>query len=107
MQGGLAGSLFSISDSGWMEVANFKQWFDRMFVPAAKYLTASIPVVLILDGHHPHISTGLINAARSNNIHLLCLSPHLTHLLQPLDVGVFGPVKATWKKLNIAQGVPD
>lgn len=99
MQGGPAGSLFSVSDSGWMEAANFKQWFDRMFVPAVKHLTASAPVVLIFDGHHSHISIELINAARSNNIHLLCLPPHSTHLFQPLDVGVFGPVKATWKKL--------
>lgn len=99
MQGGPAGSLFSVSDSGWMEAANFKQWFEKMFVPAVKHLTASFPVVLIFDGHHSHISIELIDIARRSNVHLLCLPPHSTHLLQPLDVGVFGPVKATWKKL--------
>ena len=100
MQGGPAGSPFSVSDNGWMEAANFKQWFDKIFVPAVKHLTASAPVVLNFYGHHSHIiSIELINAARSNNIHPLCLPPHLIHLLQPLDIGVFGPVTVTWKKL--------
>ena len=95
MQGGPAGNLFSVSDSGWMEAANFTQWFEKMFV----HFTARAPVVLIFDGHHSHISIELITTARSNSVHLLCLPPHSTHLLQPLDVGIFGPVKATWKKL--------
>ena len=49
--------------------------------------------LLIFDGHHSHISLELIELARANNIQPS--SP----LLQPLDVGVFGPVKAMWKKL--------
>ena len=49
MQGGLVGSLFSVSDSGWIEAANFKQWFQKMFVPAVKHPTASSPMVLTFD----------------------------------------------------------
>ena len=56
-------------------------------------------MLLIFDGHHSHISLELIELARENNIHLLCLPPHTTHLLQPLDVGVFGPLKQAWKKI--------
>jgi len=33
-----------------------------------------------------------------NNIHLFCLPPHTTHRLQPLDVGVFGPLQNAWQK---------
>ncbi len=64
-----------------------------------KHLTVKHPVLLIFHGHHSHISLALIELARDNNIHLLCLPPHSTHLLQPLDVEVFGPVKAAWMKL--------
>ena len=99
MQGGPAGSMYSVSDSGWMVAANFKQWFAKMFIPAVKHLTTKHPVLLVFDGHHSHISLDLINFASENNIHLLCLPPHTTHLLQPLDVSVFGPVKAVWKKI--------
>jgi hypothetical protein len=30
--------------------------------------------------------------ATTNKIILLCLPLHATHMLQPLDIGVFGPV---------------
>lgn len=70
-----------------------------MFLPAVKHLTSKNPVLLIFDGHHSHISFELIELARKNNIHLLCLPPHTTHPLQPLDVGVFGPLKQAWKKI--------
>ena len=98
MHGGPAGSMYSVSDSGWMEAANFKQWFAKMFIPAVKHLTTKHPVLLAFDGHHSHISLDLIKLARENSIHLLCLPPHTTHL-QPLDVSVFDPVKAVWKKI--------
>ena len=43
------------------------------------------------------MSIRLVELARSSNVHLFCLPPHTTHLLQPLDVGVFGPVKNAWR----------
>ena len=98
MQGGPAVSLYSVSDGGWMESANFKQWVEKMFIPAVKYLATKGPVVLFFDGHHYHISLQLIELAR-DNIHLFCLPPHSTHLLKPLDVSVFGPMKkAAWNR---------
>jgi 4-hydroxybenzoate polyprenyltransferase len=33
-----------------------------------------------------------------NNVHLLFLPPHTSHVLQPLDQSVFGPVKAAYRK---------
>ena len=97
MQGGPAGSMYSVSDSGWMESANFIQWFEKMFLAAVKHLTETAPVILFFDGHHSHLSIKLIELARNNNVHLVCFPPHTTHLIQPLDVGVFGPMKSAWK----------
>ena len=31
----------------------------------------------------------MIELAKENDVHLLCLPSHTTHVLQPLDVGVF------------------
>lgn len=48
--------------------------------------------MLILDGHASHISTAAIEFCIRQKIILLCLPAHTTHILQPLDVGVFGPL---------------
>ena len=64
--------MYSVSDSGWMESANFLQWFEKMFVPAVRHIT---PIILFFDGHHSHLTLRLIEVARSNNIHLICFPP--------------------------------
>lgn len=38
----------------------------------------------------------MIDLAIQHGIHLFCLPPHTTHRLQPLDVGVFGPLQIAW-----------
>ena len=48
---------------------------------------------MILDGHNSHVNGEFIAQAYLNNILLLRLPPHTSHLLQPLDVGLFGPLK--------------
>ena len=99
MEGGPAAALYGISESGWMDAANFLSWFIKLFLPAVTPMTESAPVVLFLDGHHSHISLELIRKARDNKIIILCLPPNTTHLSQPMDVGVFGPVKGAWKAI--------
>ena len=49
----------------------------------------SRPVLLYQNGHASHVSIELIELARLNDMHLLCLPSHTSHLLQPLDVSVF------------------
>jgi hypothetical protein len=38
----------------------------------------------------------MVDTALANNIHLFCLPPHTMHRLQPLDIGVFGPLQKAW-----------
>lgn len=85
--------LFAASGSGWMEQANFFSWFEKIFVPAVSHLLSTGPVVLFVDSHNSHVSLDLINSARSHGIHLFCFPSHTTGVLQPLDVGVYGPLK--------------
>ena len=96
MKGGPAGCRYGVSESGWMDGANFLSWFRKLFLPAVGHLTATGPVYLFFDGHHSHITLELICTAQEANVKLFCLPPNCTHILQPLDVGVFGPVKKTW-----------
>ena len=89
--GGPAGNVYGVSESGW--------WFDRMFIPSVKLILSTGPVVLFVDGHHSHISVDLIMKARKTGIHIFCLPPHTTHILQPQDVGVYGPLKTAWRTI--------
>ena len=97
--GGPAGACYGVSGSGWMEEINFEKWFEQQFFPAVKHLVESGPVLLFFDGHFSHMSISLIKKARLLEVHLFCLPPNMTHILQPLDVGVFGPVKARWRSI--------
>jgi hypothetical protein len=40
----------------------------------------------------------MIELAVENRIELFCLPPHTTHKLQPLDIGVFGPLQKNWTR---------
>lgn len=99
--GGPPSTLYSVSSSGWMETPHIQEWFNKLFLPAVENLVKSGPVILFLDGHNGHNShtaLQLIGMARAKKITIYCLPPHTTHLLQPLDVAVFGPLKCVWRK---------
>jgi DDE superfamily endonuclease len=50
---------------------------------------------LIVDGHASHVkSQDVIDYAVRNDITMMCLPPHTTHFLQPLDRSFFKPLKA-------------
>ena len=82
--------LFSTSESGYMDKDLFASWFQRIFVPNCG---RTRPVVLVMDNHVSHISIPVIELARKESITLIGLPAHTTHLIQPLDVGVIGPLK--------------
>ena len=48
---------------------------------------------MLMDNHGTHCTPEFIKLANENHIRPLPLIPHLTHCMQPLDVGVFQPYK--------------
>ena len=95
--GGPDGAMYNNSPSGWMEESQFFEWLKEIFVPNSKKYSGKH--LLIFDGHNSHISVRTIELAIENNITLLCLPAHTTHILQPLDVSVFKSVKVNWRKI--------
>lgn len=53
--------------------------------------------MLCLDGHTLHVSTEVIEFCLARKIILLYLPAHTTHVLQPLDVGIFAPLAIAYK----------
>ena len=83
-------AVYAKSESGWVDSDLFKAWFEKVFLVHA---VSQCPVLLLVDGHGSHVNLELIDLARNNQIILLCLPPHTTHALQPLDVSVFKSLK--------------
>ena len=54
------------------------------------------PVFLFFDGHGSHLTYATVKAAMDDQIIMICLPPHTSHALQPLDVAVFKPLKDKW-----------
>ena len=56
-------------------------------------------MLLLFIGLNAHVTIKLIEAAEEFQILLYCLPAHSSHLLQPLDLFVFGALKAGWKRV--------
>ena len=93
-------SNFQISahEEGTRE-ANFICWFKKMFLKQVHHLVKDGPVILFVDGHHSQITLELIKLSKDNRIHLMCLPPNPTHILQPLNVTAFHPLKQAYFKI--------
>ena len=52
-----------------------------------------------MDGHGSHVTWQFIQFCLQNNIICFCLPAHSTHLLQPLDVGLFSPLEQAYTSL--------
>lgn len=92
MKGTSAGAKAVMSENGWSTIEVFKDYLENHFL---KNITRedNQPILLVLDGHSTHTSPLIIRWALSKNIHIFCLPAHTSHILQPLDVAVFGPFK--------------
>lgn len=81
--------------NGWMTAESFFEYVVNVLNP---YFNQAVkkPVILFLDGHASHLSLQLAEFCSSNEIILIALPPNATHILQPLDVAFFFPLKKLW-----------
>ena len=52
-----------------------------------------------MNGHSSHYSPVAVKLAAEENVILFALPPNTTHWSQPLDKGVFGPLKVAWRRV--------
>jgi hypothetical protein len=79
-----------------MEKQQFFQWGERLFVHEIQKIPGNTHI-LLLDGHGQHKTFQAVEICLLNNIVLICLPTHSSHILQPLYVGVFCHVKKVWR----------
>jgi hypothetical protein len=91
------GWRIAVSENGWTTNEVTLEWLKH-FDKCTCTKTVGTYRLLILDGHESHHSAAFEEYCRTNNILALCMPPHSSHLLQPLDVGCFGPLKKAYSR---------
>jgi hypothetical protein len=94
--GGPKSIVYNSSPSGWFDGCSYTDWFKKVFLPHARRKPGK--KLLVVDNLASHISVEVIQLCERYNIAYVCLPPNSTDKIQPLDVGVFGPMKHAWKK---------
>ena len=90
------GTVGGVSDNGWVSAELFLRWFEHFVShvgpsPQRRFL-------LLMDNHSSHVSMELVCEARKHGVEIVTLPPHTSHILQPLDVAVYGPLKKAWHR---------
>ena len=98
LTGASPGADGCMSDSGWSNSEVFRDYLQMHFM---KFVPSHSDqkILLILDGHKSHVSVGLVEWANTQGIILYILPAHTSHLLQPMDVGCYGPLQRIYNSL--------
>ena len=100
------GWRWTTSNTGWTNDTLAYDWLERVFEPC------TIPTpprrrLLIVDGHGSHVKARFIAFCINHSIDLMVLPSHTSHITQPLDVGIFGPLKAGMARANDRAAIYD
>ena len=89
--------VIKTTSNGWTDNETGVEWI-RHFDQHTKSRVKGTYRMLVLDGHGSHKSPAFDMFCKDNKIISLCLPAHSSHLLQPLDVGCFNPLKRAYGK---------
>ncbi|KAJ8104468.1 hypothetical protein OPT61_g10741 [Boeremia exigua] len=85
----------ALSDNGWTTNELSLKWVKH-FNRHTESCTQGAYRLLILDGHESHATPEFDQFCKDNKIITLCMPPHTSHLLQPLDVSCYSPLKVLY-----------
>ena len=85
------------SPNGWISADSFFGWMANIFYPSVKD-RVQFPIIVFMDGHISHLNLAVAKFCRMHDIILLCFPPHASHVMQPLDISVYGPLKKFWNE---------
>jgi hypothetical protein len=87
--------VIKTTENGWTDNETGLEWvrhFDKYTATRRK----GVYRMLVLDGHESHYSVDFELFCKDKNIIPVYMPPHSSHLLQPLDVGCFAPLKRAY-----------
>ncbi|KAJ3469895.1 hypothetical protein MRS44_003960 [Fusarium solani] len=87
--------VIATTQNGWTDNETGLEWLKHFDRCTAKRSNSRYRL-LILDGHESHHSIEFERYCEEKKIIRLCMPPHSSHLLQPLDVGCFSVLKKAY-----------
>ena len=106
---------WSGSKKGWITTDIYEQWIREVFIPHLQikriiYRQPDAPALLWLDGHSTRGSEVANQLLAENNVFLVTIPGHTSHILAPLDNGYFREFKnylTKFFKKAKSRSVPD
>lgn len=97
LNGGPPGTRYNRARSGWFDSVCFEDWFETVIIPYAKKKEGI--KILLGDNLSSHFSSKVLESCQNYNIKFICLPAKATHILQPLDVAFYAPLKKYWRQI--------
>ena len=89
-------TVIQVSPNGWTDQEIALQWLKHFDHWTHSQVRGQYRM-LVMDGHVSHVSLEFVTYCENHKIIPLCLPPHSTHILQPLDIGIFSPLAKAYK----------
>jgi hypothetical protein len=86
----------TVSENGWTNNEIGLYWLKTIFDKYTRGRTVGRYRLLIFDGHGSHVTPEFDKYCTNHSIIVLCMPPHSSHLLQPLDVACFSVLKRSY-----------
>lgn len=87
------------SSNGWMTGETFYDYIADTFYPWLLENQIELPIILYIDKTSTNLTMSLCEFCEKNKIELLPLQANATHIIQPLTVAFFQPMKFAWKDI--------
>ena len=88
----------AVSENGWTNDTLGFKWLTEVFEKHTVNRKKGVYRLLILDGHGSHSTPEFDLFCKEHLIITLCMPPHSSHLLQPLDVSCYAVLKRSYGK---------
>ncbi|KAK9737533.1 DDE superfamily endonuclease [Popillia japonica] len=95
------GTKYASSLSGWFDMNLFEVWFFKILLSHIEATREDDDKVVVVGDNlvchfFPKVIQACIQACRNKSIYMTPFPENATHLMQPLDVAVFTPIKKKW-----------
>ena len=89
----------AVTPSGWINDKVALEWMKKLFEPKTQPADDCEWRLLLMNGHYSHVTYELAEYSQKNRILAVILPAHSGQHLQPLDVGIFGPLASCYSSI--------